>query len=252
MIDTHCHLADKKFSPDLEPVLERAQRAGVDRVVTISDSVEESRRCVQIAEKYPEVFCAVGVHPHASKEWKSEGLDELRSMVQQSKKVKAIGEIGLDYHYDFSPREMQKRAFEDQLKLAKEINISAVVHNRESIEDLYAIIDRVAPPKLVLHCCTEKWEDVRPLVERGYLLSFTGIATYDFATVIRDTIQHCPLEQMMVETDAPYLAPGLLRGKRNEPAYVVEVAKLIATIKGVPLEEVERVTTKNAVEFFRF
>ncbi|MFA6038857.1 MAG: TatD family hydrolase [Candidatus Peribacteraceae bacterium] len=250
MIDTHCHLADRKFAEDLDAVLERAREAGVDRMITIGDGMEESRRCVELAEKHRNVFCAVGVHPHNTKQWKEGDLHSLRLMAEGSKKVRAIGEIGLDYHYDFSPREVQKRVFEDQLKLAKEINISSVVHNRESIGDLRDIIGRVAPQKLVLHCCTEEWKDVEPLVRQGYFLSFTGIATYPSAGNIRETIRLCPLERMMVETDAPYLAPGPFRGQRNEPAYVTEVATLIAEIKGVSPEEVERITTKNAEEFF--
>ncbi|MEK7218528.1 MAG: TatD family hydrolase, partial [Patescibacteria group bacterium] len=188
--------------------------------------------------------------PHNAKQWMEENLHQLEMMVRQSPKVRAVGEIGLDYHYDYSPRDVQRKVFDDQLKLTKEINISAVVHNRESITDLLAIIERVDPPKLVLHCCTETWEDVKGLVARGYFLSFTGIATYPNAGEVRETIRHCPLEQMMVETDAPYLAPVPHRGKRNEPAFVREVAKLIAKIKGLSPEEVERITTGNAEEFF--
>ena len=258
MIDTHCHLADRKFAHDLDAVILRARTVGVGRMVTIGDSMEESRACVKIAEKHPDVFCAVGVHPHHAKEWVEGDREQLRAMVEGFGKVRAIGEIGLDYHYDpsrplrtsFPSREDQKLAFEDQLVLAKEINISAVVHNRESLPDLLAIINRVVPPALVLHCCTERWKDVKPLVEKGYLLSFTGMATYPSAGDVRETIKQCPLEQMMLETDAPYLAPVPHRRERNEPAFVTEVAKLVAKIKSLAVEEVDRVTTANAVRFF--
>jgi len=258
MIDTHCHLADRKFAHDLDAVILRARTVGVGRMVTIGDSMEESRACVKIAEKHPDVFCAVGVHPHHAKEWVEGDREQLRAMVEGFGKVRAIGEIGLDYHYDpsrplrtsFPSREDQKLAFEDQLVLVKEINISAVVHNRESLPDLLAIINRVVPPALVLHCCTERWKDVKPLVEKGYLLSFTGMATYPSAGDVRETIKQCPLEQMMLETDAPYLAPVPHRRERNEPAFVTEVAKLVAKIKSLAVEEVDRVTTANAVRFF--
>lgn len=250
MIDTHCHLADRKFVEGVEDVLERAREAGVDRVIAVADSIEESRRCVEMAERFADVFCAVGVHPHNAKEWRAGDAERLKAMAAGSPKARAIGEIGLDYRYDFSPREAQRVAFENQLKIAKEINMSAVVHNRESLEDLLAIIARVAPPRLVLHCCTEKWEDVAPLVERGYSLSFTGIATYPDAAEIRRTIKECPLDRLMVETDAPYLTPLPFRGKRNEPAFVTEVARCVADIRGISMEEVDRVTTANAERFF--
>lgn len=250
MIDSHCHLADKKFHSDLAAVLERAARAGVDRMVTIADSIEESNQCVRIAEEHEQIFCTVGVHPHNAKHWKNTDAATLRSLTQSSKKVKAIGEIGLDYHYNFSPKEAQQNAFREQLVIAKNIDLPVVIHCREAINDLQMILTEIPGTRFVVHCCTEKWDDVRDLVDQGCLLSFTGIATYPNAPEIRDCIAHCPLSQMMIETDAPYLAPVPHRGKRNEPAYVTEVAKLIATIKEVDVGEVDRVTTQNAVAFF--
>lgn len=255
MIDSHCHLADKQFAHDLDAVIERAGAAGVWRMVTIADSLEESEKCVVLAEKYEHIFCSVGVHPHRAKEWGADSSERLRELVRSSGRVRALGEMGLDYHYDFSPRDVQREVFQEQLELAKEWQMPAVVHCRESVEDVWTIVDTVRPEKLVLHCCTERWEDVRRFVDRGYLLSFTGIATYPKSEDIRRTIQMCPLTQLMVETDAPYLPPAALRAKggrrvRNEPAYVMEVAKCVATVQGVSLEQVDRVTTKNAVEFF--
>lgn len=250
MIDSHCHLADAKFAQDLPQVIERAKAAGVDRMVTIADSLEESKRCVEITEHHPSIFATVGVHPHNAKEWKEGDGVTLAGLARQSDKVRAIGEIGLDYHYDFSPREDQRQAFIDQLKLAAELSLPVVVHCREAVEDVWNIVEEQKPAKLVLHCCTEKWEDVARFVDRGYLLSFTGIATYPSAEEIRRTIERCPLDHLMIETDAPYLAPMPHRGKRNEPAFVLEVATLIAQLKRVSVEEVDRSTTKNAVDFF--
>jgi len=165
-------------------------------------------------------------------------------------KCRGIGEIGLDYHYMNSPKDTQQRVFEAQLALAKELNLSAVVHCREAIEDVWTIVSHVKPAKLVIHCCTEKWDDVKRFVDAGYLLSFTGIVTYPKAGDIRETVKQCPITSMMVETDAPFLAPVPHRGKRCEPAYVMETAKAIAEIKGVSLEEFDEVTTKTAVQFF--
>ena len=250
MIDSHCHLADKKFHADVAEVIARAKAAGVSQMITIADSLSEAEQCVAIAEHFPDVCCTVGVHPHNAKDWKTADTETLRILVASSKKVKAIGEIGLDYHYNFSPAEAQKKAFEDQLNVAEELKLPVVIHNRESIEDLKAILKN-HPVKFVLHCCTEKWSDVKDLVEDGCMLSFTGIATYPDAADIRETITNCPLNQMMIETDAPYLTPVPHRGKRNEPSFVVEVAKKIAELKGISLEEVDRATTENAVQFFQ-
>lgn len=267
MIDSHCHLTDKQFAEDRDAVIRRAVAAGVVRMVTIADSLEESEQCVSLTEKYEHIFCSIGVHPHNAMKWRMTNdqslMTTLRGLVASSKKVVALGETGLDYHvkpvagsghvarhYDFSPRDAQRQAFQEQLELAKELRLPAVVHCREAVTDVWATVDAVRPEELVLHCCTEKWEDVRRFVDRGYFLSFTGIATYPQSEDVRRTIRMCPLEQMMVETDAPYLAPVPYRGKRNEPAYVMEVAKAIAQMKGVTLEEVDRVTTGNAMRFF--
>lgn len=250
MIDTHCHLADKQFSSDRDQVIARAQEQGIDRMITIADSISESRECLQIAQKFERVFCTVGVHPHHAKDWKPEDQEALRAMAASSPKVRAIGEIGLDYHYDFSPREAQRPVFRVQLALAQELKLPAVVHCREAIADVRVDLKGRDLSRVVLHCCSEAWEDLEDLVAQGLRLSFTGIATYPQAEVIRRTIRECPIAQMMVETDAPYLAPVPYRGKRNEPAFVLEVAKLLAKLKGISLEEVDRITSYNAVEFF--
>ncbi len=250
MIDSHCHLADAQFEDDLEEVMERAAKAGVKQMITIADSMEESQRCIEIAEEHKNVFCTVGVHPHNAKDWTSWDAKTLKSLVASHKKVKAIGEIGLDYHYNNSEPADQRTAFMQQLMIAKELSLPAVVHCRDAVNDVWAIVDDVKIEKIVIHCCTEKWSDVEKFVKEGYFLSFTGIATYSSAADIRETIRHCPLHQLMIETDAPYLAPVPHRGSRNEPAFVVEVAKVIAEEKGITVEEVDRATTKNTVEFF--
>lgn len=250
MIDSHCHLADTQFADDLDDVIARAAKAGVKHMVTIADTLDEAEACIRIAEKHPHIFATVGVHPHHAKDWVKGDGEKMQDMVRGSTKVKAIGEIGLDYHYNHSPKGAQRAVFLEQLTLSRELSLPAVIHCREAVNDVRAIISEVEPLQLVLHCCTEKWDDVAWFIEHGYMLSFTGIATYPKSTDIRHTIKECPLEKMMIETDAPYLAPQKHRGKRNEPAFVVDVAACIAKEKKIDVQEVAAQTTKNAVQFF--
>lgn len=249
MIDSHCHLADGKFADDLDAVLTRAHDTGVEQMVTIADNIEEAKKCIELAEKYDQLFCTIGVHPHEASTWNEQSAAWLREHAYRNRVV-AIGEIGLDYHYMNSSKEDQIRAFREQIVIAQEAGLPIVVHNRDSITDLLPIIEELQPTKMVLHCCTEEWKNVSSLIERGYLLSFTGIATYPKSDVIRETIKQCPLEQMMIETDAPYLAPEGKRGQRCEPAFVRSVLECIAAVKGVSVEEIDRITTMTTQEFF--
>ncbi|MEI8230812.1 MAG: TatD family hydrolase [Candidatus Peregrinibacteria bacterium] len=250
MIDTHCHLADQQFAADFPEVLRSASERGVAKMLCIGDSITESRKCLDLAEKYEQLYCTIGVHPHNAKEWKGADVGILKDIAGSSKKVRAIGEIGLDFHYDFSPRDKQKEIFAAQLELAQSLDLPVVIHCREAITEIKEALKDYPLHRAVLHCCSERWEDVSDLVSRGLFLSFTGIATFPKSLEIQQTIRKCPIEQLMVETDAPYLAPVPHRGKRNEPAYVVEVATFIAELKGMTFEDFERKTTENAVRFF--
>ncbi len=250
MIDSHCHLTAPEFAADTSDVIARAAAAGVSLVITISDDMADLPKCRVLAEAHDNVFFTVGSHPHHAKGFDvTRDIALLREAVEHPK-CKGIGEIGLDYHYMYSSKDTQQRGFESQLVLAKELDFPAVVHCREAVEDVWTIVNHVKPIKLLIHCCTEQWADVERFVQAGYLLSFTGIVTYSNSEAVRDTVKNCPLESMMVETDAPFLAPVPHRGKRCEPMHVIEVAKAIARIKGISLEDVDRVTTENAVEFF--
>lgn len=251
MIDSHCHLAHEKFADDLPDILRRAKEAGVSTMVTIGDSLAESKANIDLADAYEEIYCTVGLHPHRAKDWNENDAALLRDLSKHPKVV-GIGEIGLDYHYMLPPKDIQKKVFRAQLLLAQELNLPVVVHTREAIEDTWEIIRDISPASLVLHCCSEEWKDVERFVERGYFLSFTGIITYPKTEKIRETVRHCPLENLMVETDAPFLAPVPHRGKRNEPAFVMNIAECIAQIKGLTLEEVENQTTENTKRFFGF
>lgn len=250
MIDSHCHLTASDFDNDRDDVIARAISAGVTTLITISDELSDLPKCLTIAEKHEQIYYTIGVHPHHAKDMDlSRDLSTLRDAAKHPKCL-AIGEIGLDYHYMQSPKDTQQRVFEAQLLLAKELGLPAVVHCREAVEDVWTIVNHVKPEKLVIHCCTEKWQDVERFVAAGYMLSFTGIVTYPKSDDVRETVRQCPQENLMVETDAPYLSPVPFRGKRCEPAFVFETAKKIAEVKGIAPEELDRVTTQNTVQFF--
>ncbi len=251
VIDSHCHLTAKEFAADRAEAIARARAAGVDRMIVVADTMEEGLASVALAQQHDGLFATIGVHPNRSKSWSASDAEKIREIVRSPNKIVAIGEIGLDYHYEFSDHETQKNVFREQLLLAKELNMPVVIHCREAVSDVWAIVNEVNPPPVVLHCCSEKVEDVEPFLRRGDMLSFTGIITFPSADEIRRTIKATPIEQIMIETDAPYLAPIPYRGKRNEPAFVAEVVKVIAAVKGISLEEVDRITTENAVRFFR-
>jgi len=261
MIDSHCHLTAPEFSDDIDSVIERAKAAGVHTMITIADEMADLPKCRALAEAHDDVFFTVGVHPHHAKNFDIARDITLLREAAKHPKCRGIGEIGLDYHYMNSPKDMQQRAFEAQLTLAKELDLPVVMHCREApnqsklgsgqaVEDVWTIVNHVKPRTLVIHCCTEKWQDVKRFVNAGYMLSFTSIVTYPKATDIRETVKQCPLAGMMVETDAPYLSPVPYRGKRCEPAFVIDTAKMIAEIKGVSLQEVDEATTQTATGFF--
>lgn len=264
MIDSHCHLTAPQFSADVSQVIQRAREAGLTHMVTISDAMEDREPCRELSEIHEDIFFSIGTHPHHAKDFEAERDLPIIREAADHKKCVAIGEIGLDYHsmnppsfaparlrWTGSPKDTQQRGFEAQLELAKELDLPAVIHCREAVEDVWTIVSHVRPKSLVIHCCTEKWENVKRFVDAGYFLSFTGILTYPKSGEIRETVKQCPLDQLMIETDAPFLAPVPHRGKRCEPMHVTEVAKAIAEIKGLSLSEVDRITTENAVQFFR-
>jgi TatD DNase family protein len=256
-IDTHCHLDFPEFKTEVPGVLGRAKEAHVERLVNVGVDCDTSKHSVDLARKYPEVYASVGIHPHSAKELDIESRGWLMAL-SNHEKVVAIGEIGLDYYYlkrsskyaHYPTREEQMFCFEQMLDLAMETNLPAIIHAREADADLLGILKSYhGQLRAVMHCFSSNWEVAEKLIDMGFALSFTGNITYknpDIAEVIRKT----PLANIMIETDSPYLAPELYRGKRNEPAFVVEVAKKIALIKGISLAEVEMETTKKAMKFF--
>jgi TatD DNase family protein len=250
LVDSHCHLDFPDFGDDLDGVVTRAATAGVGRMVTISTRVRRFGALLVITEKYPDVYCSVGTHPHQADEEDGISAEELIELTKHPKVV-ALGEAGLDYFYQHGSRQAQERGFRTHIAAARITDLPLVIHTREADEDCERIlIDEMAkgPFRAVLHCYTGGRKLAMKAIELGLSISFTGIITFKKSDELRALAAELPSDRIMVETDSPYLAPGKFRGKRNEPAYVVEVAKVLAEARGVSLAEISRQTTEN---FFR-
>jgi TatD DNase family protein len=250
LIDSHCHLDFPDFATELDAVVDRARGAGIGRMVTISTRVARQDELLAITERFPDVYASVGTHPH----YAHEELDvTAAALVARTRhpKVVAIGEAGLDYHYDRSPRPAQERGFRTHIAAARETGLPLVIHSRDADEDTARILEEEmgqAAFPAVLHCFTGGAELARRAIALGLFISFTGILTFKNSTDLRAIAAELPTDRVLVETDAPYLAPGKMRGKRNEPAFVVETAKVLAETRGVSLADIAGTTTDN---FFR-
>ena len=259
LIDTHAHLDYEDFAADFDAVLQRARDAGIDRIVTIGTSVESSRRAVEIAALYPMVYAVVGVHPTTADEAPADMATALRELVNQPR-VAAIGETGLDYHHLPEGEDQQRTykatqaaVFRQQLDLASEARLNVVIHQRDAWEDTLAILhDYTGKLRGVFHCFGGTPSQADEVLAMGHLVSFTGIATFKNAAVVRATAAHVPADRFMVETDCPYLAPVPYRGKRCEPAHTRETAAAVAQARGETLDALAAQTTATAEAFFRF
>jgi TatD DNase family protein len=250
LVDSHCHLDFPDFAADLDGIVARAAAAGIGRMVTISTRVKRLGELIAIAERFPNVYCSVGTHPHHADEEDGIPTDQLIALTQHPKVV-ALGEAGLDYFYDNGSPDAQARGFRSHIAAARATGLPLVIHTRDADADCQRILeDEVGKGAFpaVLHCYTGGRELAMRAIELGLHISFTGILTFKKSEVLRELAAALPADRIMVETDAPYLAPGKFRGKRNEPAYVVEVAKVLAETRGISLEEISRQTTDN---FFR-
>ncbi len=258
-IDTHAHLDFPEFKHEVPDVLGRAKEAKVEKIINCGVDLETSKKSWELARKYPEVFAAVGVHPHSAGDIDMETRTVLMDLAYRPKVI-AIGEVGLDYYYlkrssqfaNYPSREKQMFAFEQMLDTALELRYPVIVHSREADADIVAILKGYSSAiRGVVHCFSGDYEFAKKILDLGFLISFTGNITYKSNADIFDVIKRVPLGSMMIETDCPYLAPQTHRGDRNEPAYVVEVAKKIAEIKDVSLDEVAKTTSKKANSFFK-
>lgn len=251
MIDSHCHIDFREFDNNREDVLREAQQAGVHTIVNVGADVATSRNAVELARKYELVYAAVGVHPHDAKSLDEAALKEIKRLAQQPRVV-AIGEIGLDYYRDMSPRPVQKTAFHKQMQLAVELKLPVVIHTREAFDPTCLIVAEYAEliPGGVFHCFPGDVDEAYRVIEMGFVVGIGGVVTYDKSRMARVAAK-IPLEKMILETDAPYLTPVPYRGKTNRPAYVRFVCDKIAELRGIPAAEVERVTDLTCRKLFR-
>lgn len=252
MIDSHAHLAEETYDDDRAEVLARAAEAGVDTVIVIGYDAPSCRRAVKVVEEFSghgvQLFATVGVAPHHVLETDEDDLDAVRDALTEEAVV-AVGEIGLDYHYDMPP-DRQRRLFGRQLEWAVERQLPVVIHSREAEDDVLAGLREHGCSQGVIHCFTEGPNMARGAVELGFYVSFAGILTFKNAQDLRDIAAQVPLERILIETDSPFLAPVPHRGQRNEPAFVVEVARTIAGLHGTTVEEIERITSQNVRRLF--
>lgn len=251
LVDTHCHLDMGKYEADLAQVLARSAAAGVGRVVTIGIDLASSRAAVALAEQYRGVFAAVGVHPHHVAETSATDYSELRQLASHPRVV-AYGEIGMDGVKGYAPLDLQRQHFCRQVALAKELALPLIVHDRETHEEVLAILREAAPFPAggVMHCFSGDAGLARAVMELGFYVSIPGVVTFNNAAMLHEVVAAVPLDALLVETDGPFLAPVPRRGKRNEPAYVLFTAEKVAEIKGITLDEVARRTTANAETLF--
>ncbi len=257
-VDSHCHLDGPRFADDREAVLQNARRAGVEHLLLIGNGngPDTADHALQFAKQHDWMHATIGVHPHEAKLATAENLQKLAELARDPNIV-AWGEIGLDYWYDHSPRDVQQQVFVQQLALARQLDLPIVIHCRPSQksdtdawDDLFGLLQQHWAARGVMHCFTGTLDQARRSLDIGFLISFAGNVTFPKAQNIRDAAMLCPLDSMLIETDSPYLAPVPQRGKRNEPAYVAETAAYIAQLKGLSAEELGRATTDNFYRFF--
>jgi len=250
LVDSHAHLEMEDFDEDREQVIARARDAGVSRIITVGINLADCRRAVALAEQFDGVYAAVGIHPHDVKEIGQDTYDQLGALARQEKVV-AYGEIGLDFFRNYVPREMQIRCFGEQLDFAQSLDLPVIIHDRQAHRETVDMLKGwKGRNRGIIHCFSGDYNLARQCLDLGFFISIPGTVTYPKAEELRDVVKRVPLSDLLVETDCPFLAPQTYRGKRNEPAYVVQVVKKISEIKGISLLEIEEATTGNAQEVF--
>ncbi len=254
LIDTHCHLTMPDFDADRSDVIQRAIDAGISHMITVGTDIEDSKRAIALAEGYEFIYAAVGIHPHDARDITDiENVSDTIKKLASKKKVVALGETGLDYHYMHSPAEIQQEHFRLEINLAKSLGLPVIVHSREAKEDTLRILkeEKVEVTGGVLHCFSGDMDMAEKALNMGLYISFSGVITFRNAKKMPDIVKAIPLDRILIETDAPFLTPVPHRGKRNEPAYVKYMAEKIADIKGISLEELGKTIIDNAARLFR-
>ena len=250
LFDTHAHLDDRAFDTDREALIASLPDQGVGLVMNPGCSLASSKNACLLAKTYPHVYAAVGSHPDAADEVNDEVIGEYRKLCKLNPKVKAIGEIGLDYHYEDIPRTIQKRAFRLQMELARDLDLPVIVHEREAHEDGLKIVDEFPTVKGVFHCYSGSLEMAKELVRRGWYIGFTGVLTFKNARKAIEVASAIPLERIVIETDCPYMAPVPFRGKRNDPGKVLYMARKLGELRGITTEEAARITLENGKRLY--
>lgn len=256
-VDSHAHIDGPEFDADRDEIIERAHDSGVTTILNVGTGDPHSgvfERAVEVGRKYPTVYTAIGTHPHDARFYDDAAEQKTKSLIQTGERVVAWGEIGLDFHYDNSPRDVQMEVFKRQLRQARECDIPVIIHTREAERETIEILKSDydgATRKGVFHCFSGSKDLALRALELDFLISFSGIVTFKKAEELREIAKEVPLDRLLVETDCPFLAPVPYRGKRNEPAYVVEVARCIAELRGVETEEIARITTENFKRFLQ-
>ena len=252
LFDTHCHLDDQKLVNDLNGVLQRAEDVGLVGMATIGCDYRSSLFALHLAEKYPQIVASVGIHPSDADTLDDDILKELAEMAS-AEKARAIGEIGLDYHWDTVPRDVQKQAFIKQIHLAKDLRMPVIIHDREAHGDLFNICRKENAGEFggIMHCFSGSWELAKEALRMGFMISVGGPLTFKNSRQLPDIVKQIPLDYLLLETDSPYLTPEPYRGKINEPANVFFVAERTAQIRGIEVEEIARITTENAKKFYK-
>ncbi len=252
LIDSHAHLEMPDFRKDLKEVIQRAKEAGVEYIFTVGTERRDWKRALEIANSHPSIYVILGVHPHNAKEIDTETYPILRELCR-NKKVKAYGEIGLDFFRNLSPRDIQMRRFREQIKLAKELGLPIVVHDREAHQETLEILKSEKAEECggIIHCFSGDYEMAKACLEMGFYISIPGSITFRNAEKFQEIVKRLPLDSLLVETDAPFLTPVPFRGKRNEPSYIRYTARKVAEIKKISFENVAEVTTENALKVYR-
>ena len=247
--DTHAHYDDDRFDDDRDILLGSMNDAGIALIMNAASSLSSAKFSLELAEKHPFVYASIGVHPHDSKEMTDETVLELEALLKHQKAM-AVGEIGLDYHYDYSPREIQRKRFREQLELARAANKPVIIHEREALVDMLNLISGFRDIKGVVHCFSGSWETAKTILDMGWNLSFTGIVTYKNARKALEVIEKMPPDRIMLETDCPYLSPEPMRGRRNSSLNLPYIAAKISEVRNITLEETAALTMENGKRFF--
>jgi TatD DNase family protein len=252
LIDTHCHLTFDDLARDIDGVIARSRAAGVTEWITVGTDPQENRKAIEFAERFENMYAAIGIHPHDAKTATADAIQELKNLAQHEKVV-AIGETGLDYHYDFSPRQQQKEVFAEHLKIAAELSLPVIIHCREAFDETMGILEehQSTVKKVVFHCFSGSPEQAKVVLDKGFYISYTGVVTFKNARIKQEAARIVPLDRLMLETDSPYMSPEPMRRQKvNEPALMIHTARFLAELKQMDLEDFAQAVTATSKDFF--